>query len=179
MSEQKERVLVFLTRAGRAVRPKEVAEKLGLASRTVTPYLLALLRQGYVARESRGLFVLTAAGREVAARIERASEEAAKLLAEVPSELGFRFYSAVGRPAGVMANSLAQFRDALQKVDLDSVSFHLERGDFEQWLSFIGDKALAESVGRMKPLQLQAEEARKKLVELVENRIRELRSAIR
>jgi len=179
MSEKKERVLLFLTDAATSVKPKQVAEGLGLGSRAVSAYLLALLKQGYVARASQGVFVVTEAGKEFAARIRKASEEAANLLREVPVERGFRFYAAIERPLGLVANSLAQFRDALQKVDLQSVSFHLQRGDFERWFSFIGDKVLAESVGRIKALQLQGEELRKKLVELVDDRIRELKAALR
>jgi len=103
MSERKHRVLLLLNEMGKSVRPKEVAERLGMASRSATAYLLVLLRQGYVARESPGVFILTEAGKEFAARIGRASEEAAKLLGEVPSEKGFHFYSAVGRPSGIVA----------------------------------------------------------------------------
>jgi len=62
---------------------------------------------------------------------------------------------------------------------MQSLSFHLQRDDFERWLSFIGDKVLAESVSKMKSLQLQGEEARKKVLELVGNRIEGLRSALR
>jgi hypothetical protein len=57
----------------------------------------------------------------------------------------------------------------------DSVSFHLQRGDFQKWMKdTLGDDELAKRVSLIK-LTLPVEDLRKELLAIVQTRIAELR----
>ncbi|HDR53186.1 MAG TPA: hypothetical protein ENN60_00710 [archaeon] len=61
----------------------------------------------------------------------------------------FVFCMADGRRVGE-AKNFAQFKDLMKKVPLESVLFHANRGDFSNWLAYIGETALAQKVVKVK-----------------------------
>jgi hypothetical protein len=95
----------------------------------------------------------------------------------VPDALGFHFYVAVGDYCGVSVHSLEEFADALQYVCSESIVFHFERGDFQNWIrEVIGDDELAKKLDDIKKCErhLAAEACRKEITERVNIRLLQL-----
>ena len=106
-------------------------------------------------------------------------ELAAKwLLRRLPAGKGFTFFYEFARPTGITVHSLEEFCQALQKVRLKSIKFHLERGDFERWLSqVVGDEKLAEQIRWLSSQKFKGKVLRERIVSLVKARIEELKTA--
>lgn len=97
-----------------------------------------------------------------------------RILRTVKDEEAFYFYEAFGKPIGERAGSLSDFLEKIKSVKLESLLFHLQRKDFQNWINrTLGDSALARKIGRIPPSQ--NEETRTKIHSTVENRIKELR----
>ncbi|NOZ76388.1 MAG: alpha-amylase [Euryarchaeota archaeon] len=63
--------------------------------------------------------------------------------------------------------SLADFCHILETVDIRAIRFHMERGDFENWVRHsLGDERLARKIGKLDPEKLGDRELRKKLVKI-------------
>ena len=95
----------------------------------------------------------------------------------VPDALSFHFYVAVGDYCGVSVHSLEEFADALQYVCSESIVFHFERGDFQNWVrEVIGDDELAKKLDDIKKCErhLAAEACRKEIIERVNIRLLQL-----
>ena len=106
-------------------------------------------------------------------------EQAAKwILRRLPSDKGFTFFHEFARPTKTTPCSLSEFATALRHVSIRSLNYHLERGDFETWLSqVLGDKKLAEKVNSIASERLRTPDLiRKKIVALVEARVKQLES---
>ncbi|HXZ97778.1 MAG TPA: DUF5752 family protein [Candidatus Acidoferrum sp.] len=104
---------------------------------------------------------------------------ARKLLSSVPKEQAFAFYLALGVPTGKYADSLQDFCQRLLEVEPQSVSFHFEREDFQNWLrEAVGDEELASELSGLKGGGLHPEELRSRVYELVKSRCDELSSAL-
>jgi len=98
-----------------------------------------------------------------------------KLLAAVPYDRGFHFFTAIGHYTGETATSLVNFAEELQHIEVDSANFHSERHDFQNWIQkVIGDKELAERIGQIKA-ELSGEDLRKELFKIAQTRITELK----
>ena len=52
----------------------------------------------------------------------------------VSSDKAFHFYRAWGEYTGLSAHSISEFIDLLDKVPLDSLNYHLNKGDIQLWL---------------------------------------------
>ena len=91
-----------------------------------------------------------------------------KPLTTVSFENGFHFYTAIGNYTGITATNLSEFAAKIQLVPMESVTFHFQRKDFENWIRYtIKDVALAESIGRTKGEQ-STEDLRKEILKTVE-----------
>jgi hypothetical protein len=98
-----------------------------------------------------------------------------EMLRTVPYDKGFHFYTAHGNYTGETATSLDAFEKKIQVVPETSVSFHLQRGDFQKWISdTVGDTELAKRIGLL-DLTLPAEDLKKELTAIVQTRIAALR----
>jgi hypothetical protein len=74
----------------------------------------------------------------------RNAEAAQKILASVPYAQGFHFFMPDGHYTGETAMSICSFLRDLKSVDVQSIKFHLDRGDFQKWLrNTVGDQELA------------------------------------
>lgn len=68
----------------------------------------------------------------------------ARILRTVPDENAFYFYKKIGYYLDVRARNLGEFLEKLSTIDIVSIQFHAERGDFENWfLTTLGDATLA------------------------------------
>jgi hypothetical protein len=102
------------------------------------------------------------------------AEKAQKILSPVPYEQGFHFFAPDGHYSGETATSLCSFLRDLQHLDMQSIRFHFERGDFQKWLrNTIGDEKLAQKIDNLDKT-LPDEPLRNQLSEIVQKRISEL-----
>jgi hypothetical protein len=102
--------------------------------------------------------------------------EAVKVLRTVGDQEAFYFYEAVGKPTGEVARNLSDFLDRVESVTSESLMFHLQRRDFQNWVEkILGDSKLAEELGKISPSDTDG--VRTKIHETVENRIKELRES--
>ena len=98
----------------------------------------------------------------------------------VPAEKGFHFFTDVQKPTGIFATSIFDFLEQLKKVDLKSIEFHFKRNDFSKWLrDVIRDDWLAAEFEKLHAVELSADELRKRLVEITEERCRQLAEALK
>ena len=92
----------------------------------------------------------------------------AKPLATVSFENGFHFYTTIGNYTGITAINLSEFAAKLQIIPNESIAFHFQRKDFENWIRYtIKDAALAERISRTKAEQ-STEDLRKEILRTVE-----------
>lgn len=98
-----------------------------------------------------------------------------KILSTVPHNKEFHFFTDLGHDTGEFASSLEMFAQKLEKINVDSVKFHFQRKDFQNWIqTTVGDGVLAERINHLSG-QHPVENLRRELVETVQKRISELR----
>jgi hypothetical protein len=100
-----------------------------------------------------------------------------QVLSIEPFEIGFHFYTSIGKYTGITANSLSEFAEKLQTIAIKSIIFHLGRDDFQGWLrGVINDEELAHWFDKYKQLPSWASNKtlRKDLANAVNSRINEL-----
>jgi len=102
--------------------------------------------------------------------------EATKTLKTVGDQEAFYFYEAVGKSTGEKARNLSDFLERVKTAKSDSLVFHLQRGDFQNWVEkILGDSKLAKKLGRLSPSN--CDDARMSICKTVENRIKELQES--
>jgi hypothetical protein len=102
------------------------------------------------------------------------AEEAQKILGPVPYAQGFHFFMPDGHYTGETALSLCSFLKDLGSIDMQSIKFHFDRGDFQKWLkNTIGDEELAQIIGELDK-RIPEENLGEKLADIVQKRISEL-----
>lgn len=100
-----------------------------------------------------------------------------KVLRKLSREGAFYFFTSIGNYIGLFACCLEEFLSVIKDVDVKSLEFHLERGDFEKWIRLsIGDGELAERVGKLRDAGLKGDDLRRRLYNVVSERCRELES---
>jgi hypothetical protein len=99
--------------------------------------------------------------------------EATRILRTLNGQEAFYFYEAVGKPIGENAASLSDFVEKMKSVKMESILFHLQRKDFQNWIKItLGDSKLAKSIARI-PVS-HDESVRTRICSIVENRVKEL-----
>ena len=105
-----------------------------------------------------------------------ADAEAAKILRTVKDQEAFYFYESVGKPTGENARNLIDFLDKAKSIKTESLTFHLQRHDFQNWVQkILGDSKLATELG--KASSSNKEDIRTSICRTIENRIKELRES--
>jgi alpha-amylase len=100
------------------------------------------------------------------------------ILRRLPTDHGFTFFHAFARPTTVTAHDLVEFAAALSKAPVRSVQYHVERGDFERWISqVLGDNTLAEQLASLAREGIPGERLRKRLIGLVKTRVKQLQAS--
>lgn len=101
-------------------------------------------------------------------------EKAQKMLSPVPYQQGFHFFMPDGHYLGETAVSVCIFLKDIGTMDVQSIRFHFDRGDFQKWLkNTIGDEELAVKIDGLEK-RIPDEELRKQLTDIVQKRISEL-----
>lgn len=169
------KVLETLWKAGKPLKPQEIAAKTGLGFSPLMTHLQGLVKIGYVSTPKRGFYAITEHGRETMSITEADRKRAHVTLGSVSSEKAFRFYKGINESLGVDAISLNDFRKKVQAVDISSIEFHFFRRDFESWIrEGLGDPELANRISLVRTMGLSGEKLRKRLYETLESRCREL-----
>jgi hypothetical protein len=100
--------------------------------------------------------------------------EAQKILSTVPYERGFHFFTDVGKYTGETAVNLFSLYEELRTIEPQSVKFHFQRGDFQNWIrNTLGDTELAQRIDKIRP-DLPSENLKKELRKTVNERLEEL-----
>jgi hypothetical protein len=98
-----------------------------------------------------------------------------KILSNVPQDKEFQFFIGLGQDTGETAASLETFAQKLEQINADSVTFHFQRHDFQNWVQLVvGDGVLAERINHING-QLPVEDLRRELVKTIQKRISQLR----
>jgi len=101
-----------------------------------------------------------------------------KILATVPYDKGFHFFTSVGKYTGETAISLATFAREVEFVPVESLDFHFRRGDFQKWIAeTIGDAELATKVGHIEK-GLSGDRLRRQIVKIVNKHVNEVNSQV-
>jgi hydroxymethylpyrimidine pyrophosphatase-like HAD family hydrolase len=101
------------------------------------------------------------------------------LRAPLPQSKRFYFHDGRGCYLNRTAASLWEFSEVLRDLPLDSLQYHMERGDFEKWLSdVLYDEELAGQVRKIRHRSVQGDALRAAMVEAVSNRYEELDSLV-
>lgn len=91
-----------------------------------------------------------------------------KAIAPLPKDAAFHFYTEVGQPTGFSAESLKDFYEIVKRVAVESLEFHLYRGDFENWIKAVfKDAALADGLANLKALKLKGEDLRQGILKAI------------
>jgi alpha-amylase len=111
------------------------------------------------------------------AELEKPDLAAKRLLRRLPAGMGFAFSYDFVRSSGLSVHNLQDFCSALKTIDVSSIEYHIERGDFERWLSqVVGDEKLAKDLANINSSKrkLKGETLRKKVLTLTEKRLKQL-----
>ena len=181
MSEGKIRgkILVELWAVGKPMTLEWLAEKVGLASSSTMGNLLGLIKVKYVSVPQMHYYAITSRGKRAIGLPTLDKNLAQNILSLVSLENAFHFYYNIDKYTGVYAISLKDFVDKIQKIDLESITFHLSRKDFENWICSLGDIELSKRLGLIRNAKLSGENIRKKLYETVNSRYEELKKFTR
>jgi alpha-amylase len=114
--------------------------------------------------------------------LEKPELAAKRILRRLPAGMGFTFSYEFARSSELTVHSLYEFFSALKTVDLSSIQFHVERGDFERWLRHVvGDDELADQMVKVNQSKrkLKSEALRKRILAITERRIKKLKEVAR
>ncbi|MEM2112191.1 MAG: alpha-amylase [Candidatus Bathyarchaeia archaeon] len=110
--------------------------------------------------------------------LEKSEYRNKRILRRLPKEKGFIFFHDFARPTSHVAYSLRDFYSILKTIDKNSIKFHMNRGDFERWISqVIGDDELAGKIFLLSRHKIDEEILREKLLNIIGNRIKEMESS--
>jgi predicted transcriptional regulator len=158
----------------RPAKAAEIAKRAGLSFPPTMMHIIGLVRMGFAATSEKGVYAITENGKKVLGFPVISKEKATEILAYLPVERSFHFYADVGKPLNVYAASLGDFCDKILKVDLPSLEFHANRGDFEAWFTGLGDVELARKTLLVREQKAEGENLRTKLYEIGKRRYDEL-----
>ena len=129
------------------------AQMVGLNPNQTIEHVKELVNAGLV-RKMGGGYGITEKGKAIL-----------KAITPVSKDMAFHFYTDVGHPTGFSAESLKEFYEIIKRVTVESLEFHLYRGDFENWINAaFKDAALAGKLASLKNSGLKGEELKKEIV---------------
>jgi hypothetical protein len=174
LSPIKQEILETMLLNEKPLKAMEIAKEAKKEYQPVNMHLLGLIKMGYVSLPEKGLYALTEKGKKALGIPEITKEKAAAILAYAPHDKAFNFYVTLDKPLSIHAHNLRDFANKLDRADVASVEFHLQRGDFEAWFRGLGDEELAKKAALLKKKNVAGEALRKQLHEIAEHRYIEL-----
>jgi predicted transcriptional regulator len=173
-SKTRGKILWVLWAAGKPMTLQEISEKAGLTSSSTNEYLSELVKAKYVSVPQEQHYAVTNLGKQALGLPKVDKNLALNILAPVSVEKAFHFYYGINQHSGVYADSLKDFVDKIQNIDLKSIEFHVPRKDFELWTLSLGDLELSKKLELLRMKKLSGENLRKELYETVNSRCDEL-----
>jgi hypothetical protein len=169
------KILTVLWVAGTPITLQQISEKIGLDHSSTRGYLLGLIKAKYVSVPQKNYCSITDQGKQAIGLPQLDKNLAMKILSPLPLEKAFHFYYDINQYSDIHADSLKDFVDKIQNVDLKSIEFHIPRGDFEHWISSLGDTELSKKLGLLRTANLSGENLRKELYATANSRYEELK----
>ena len=115
--------------------------------------LMELAQDGYVTKTKHGYAI-----------VEK-GKVALTALKQLPNEKAFHFYLGIDQPAQVYASSVKDFYRIAETLEAGSLEFHLDRGDFENWLkTAIEDEIIAIELAGLKLEGFRGDALRKRIL---------------
>jgi len=168
------KILWVLWAAGKPMTIQGIAEKAELTSSSTMEYLPGLIKAKYVSVPQEQYYEITNLGKQAIGLPKVDNKLALNILRPLSIERAFHFYYDLNQHSGVYADSLKDFVDKIQKVDLKCIEFHIPRKDFELWIRSLGDLELSKKLELLRMRHLSGETLRKEVYETVKSRIEEL-----
>jgi predicted transcriptional regulator len=157
LKEEQFKVLKTMSEATNRMDINMFAKKVNLNPNQTIQQVQELAKEGFLQKVGNG-FGITEKGKV-----------ALKAFTPVPEETGFRFYCGIDQPTDLTARTLEEFYRIIKQVSVDSLEFHLYRGDFENWLKEACKvPELAEEIGGVKVDGLKGEKLRAELLKVLD-----------
>jgi hypothetical protein len=170
LSPIKQEILETMLLNEKPLRAMEIAKEAKKEYQPVNMHLLGLTKMGFVSLPEKGLYALTEKGKRALGISETTKEKATAILAYAPHDKAFNFFVTFGKPLNLHAHSLRDFANKLEKADVASIEFHMQRGDFEAWFKGLGDEELGKKLVLLQKKNAVGEDLRKQLHDIVEQR---------
>ncbi len=159
MNDEQFKVLKTMSEATSRMDLNMFAKKVNLNPDQAIQQIHELAKKGFLHKVGNG-YGVTEKGKS-----------ALKALAPVTNGMGFHFYNGIDSSTALTALTLEEFYRFIKQVNVDSLEFHLYRGDFENWLKEACKEAeLADQIGCIKAVGFTAEELRKELLRLLDSK---------
>jgi DNA-binding Lrp family transcriptional regulator len=153
LMEEQLKVLKVMSEVTSRIDMNAFARMVGLNPSQTIERMQELVNAGFI-RKVGGGYGITEKGKAIL-----------KAITPVPKDTAFHFYTGIGQPTGFSAESLKDFYEIVKRVAVESLEFHLYRGDFENWIkTAFKDAALADELANLKSATLKGEELRKEII---------------
>ena len=169
------KILWVLWAAGKPMTLQGISEKAGLNSSSTMEYLPGLMNAKYVSVPQEQYYAITNLGKQAIGLPKVDKKLASNIMRPLSIEKAFHFYYGLNQHSGVYADSLKDFVDKIQNIDLKSIEFHIPRKDFELWIRSLGDLELSKKLELLRMRHLSGENLRKEVYETVKSRYEELK----
>jgi hypothetical protein len=169
------KILTVLWVAGTPITLQQISEKIDLDPSSTREYLLGLINAKYVCAPQQNFCAITDQGKKAIGLPKVDKNLALDILNPLPVEKAFHFYYGINHYSGIHADSLKDFIDKIKNVDLKSIEFHVQRKDFECWVSSLGDIELSKKLGLVRIANLSREKLREEIYETTKSRYEELK----
>lgn len=159
LKEVQFKVLKTLSEATNRMDITMFAKKVDLDPNQTIHQIQELAKEGFLQKVGSG-YGITDKGRAVL-----------KAFNPVPEMMSFRFYAGMGQPLDLTAWTLAEFYKIIKEVSVDSLEFHLYRGDFENWLNqACKESDTAQEIGAFKAEGLKGEDLRVQILKMLDSK---------
>ena len=152
------------------MKPAQIAEETGNKLNSTMMHLIWLVRAGYVVVPEKGQYMITNEGKKALGIPEVTRETAISILLQPQRDKAFQFYASLDKPLSFFADGIQDFLEKIPQVPTQSLEFHLERGDFENWFDCLGDIELSKKTAILRDRKIAGERLREMLREIVTNR---------
>jgi DNA-binding MarR family transcriptional regulator len=135
------------------------AQKVSLDPAAAMANVQELVQKGYVRKGGSG-YGVTEKGKA-----------AIKAFTQAPEDKAFHFYTQIGYPTVYLAQSLADFYNIARQIGEDSLEFHLNREDFEKWVTeVLADSELSQKIGELRKTGPKPDAIRKELLQAIDQK---------
>jgi mannose-1-phosphate guanylyltransferase/phosphomannomutase len=106
-------------------------------------------------------------GSRIWPNVHVAADEVVNGIMAAPVEQAFYFYAGPGQYAGLLATTIEDFIEGLEKVPIESIEFHAKNRDFERWTrNLLASNELADGIEDLRRKALTGEVLRSGLIEV-------------